>query len=295
MPAPRIALFTTVVLLLAGCATGGYRTAVRPAAHTVVQARQAEFTEAELALIEENCPFGRPKVGAGFGPTRFVIRNGYVLEHSSTDRIPIWVCEGVTVAELGGNVPRKNRFKADPKLPAGERAELSDYAGSGFDRGHMAPAGNQTVDTTLKYETFYLSNMAPQAPLMNQRIWETLEGRVRDWLRARGGGQVITGGFFFDPEEEDAATADGLIDYGIIGNGVAVPTHFYKVVVARENGAPKAIAFVMENRTYPAPFDFSEFIRSVDWIEERAGVDFMPDLDADEEEDLEMPTPALWQ
>jgi endonuclease G, mitochondrial len=284
--------------LVVGCAGGAVQEGVRVAPRTTLAARQANFSEEDNRRIRRNCPEGRPTLDPefGFGPTRFVIREGYVLQHSSRDKIPIWVCEGIEPAQLRGALTRSNPFAPDPLLPAGERSELADYRGSGFDRGHMAPAGDQTVDEDRKKETFFLSNMAPQVPRMNQQIWGTLEAKARDWLAARGGGFILTGGLFYDPKEDDATTADGLINFEQIGQDlVAVPTHFFKIVVAKgQGGRWEAIGFVLENRAYERPFDFSQFIRSIDWIEEHAGVDFMPDLDPMEEGRVEGSQPALW-
>lgn len=98
-----------------------------------------------------------------------------MLEHSAVEKIPLWVAEHVTAAQFGGDVTRDDKFQPDPLLKPGARAELADYKGSGYDRGHQAPAGNETRDEKLKSETFYLSNMAPQAPRMNQQIWRKLE------------------------------------------------------------------------------------------------------------------------
>ena len=294
----RILALLAVSAAGAGCARHVEETAVRVAPVTRLQARQANFSQTELALIDRNCPLGRPKLDPtfDFGPTKFIIREGYVLQHSSKDKIPIWVCEGITPAQLSGSLTRADAFQADPELPTGERAELADYKKSGYDRGHMAPAGDQTTDARLKRETFYLSNMAPQKPQLNQQIWAALEAKAREWLSQRGGGYIITGGLFYDPDEEDPAKADGLITHEEIGpDKVAVPTHFYKVVVSKDSaGRWDAIAFVMENHGYPRPFDFSVFERSVDWIEAHAGLDFMPDLDSAEEPRVEGTTPALW-
>ena len=283
---------------IAGCARPIEQTAVRVAPVTRLQARQSNFSQTELARIDRNCPLGRPKLDAtfDFGPTRFVIREGYVLQHSSKDKIPLWVCEGITPAQLSGALTRADAFQADPDLPAGERAELADYKKSGYDRGHMAPAGDQTTDGRLKRETFYLSNMAPQKPQLNQQIWAALEAKARQWLSQRGGGYIITGGLFYDPDEENPAKADGLITHDEIGpDKVAVPTHFYKIVASKDSaGRWEAIAFVMENHGYPRPFDFTGFERSIDWVEAHAGIDFMPDLDAGEEPRVEGSVPALW-
>src|SRR5262249_36778264 len=134
--------------------------------------------------IDRNCPFGMPTTDPAWrhGPTRVVVRDGYVLQHSAVDKIPLWVCEQVTRDQLTGSLGRENPFKPDPMLPVGQRAELSDYRGSGYDRGHQAPAGDQTVDRRLKNETFFLSNMAPQSPPLNQRAWAALEDLARSWV-----------------------------------------------------------------------------------------------------------------
>lgn len=297
-PMRVLSLCCTIAGLVGACAPKVEQTAVRVAPKTLRQAPQANFTQAELAQIDRNCPLGRPKLDPsfGFGPTRFVIREGYVLEHSSMDKIALWVCEGITPRQLGGTLTRADAFQPDPLLPEGERAELSDYRKSGYDRGHMAPAGNQTTSQRLKKETFYLSNMAPQEPQLNQQIWAALEAKARDWLATRRGGYVITGGLFYDPEEDDPAKADGLIPYDEIGpDKVAVPTHFYKIVVRKDqSGRWEAIAFVMENRGYPRPFDLSAFEQPIDWIEEHAGIDFMPELDSGEEGRVEATAPPIW-
>lgn len=298
IPSMRRLGLLALAALAVGCAGTAPQPALRIDPKPRVAALQANFTQAQLQLIGQNCPLGRPTLDPefDFGPTRFVIRQGYVLEHSSRDKIPIWVCEGITPAQLGGTAPRKDAFQPDPQLPPGLRAELKDYKGSGYDRGHMAPAGDQTVDPVLKRETFYLSNMSPQEGPLNQRIWAALEDQARAWLTQRGGGWIITGGLFYDPDEEDPTKADGFIPYQEIGpDRVAVPTHFYKIVVSKSQaGVWDAIAFVMENHGYPAPFNFSQFIRSIDWIEEHTGINFMPDLAVMDESRVEGSTPVLW-
>jgi endonuclease G len=113
-----------------------------------------------------------------WGPTELIIRQGYVLEHSSLGKIPLWVCESVDADQLNGHLARTNRFMADPELK-GPKAYPNDYARSGYDRGHQAPAGNQTTNQELKDETFYMSNMAPQLPSLNRGIWKELEEKIQ--------------------------------------------------------------------------------------------------------------------
>ena len=162
---------------------------------------------------------------------------GYVLQHSAIDRIPIWVAEHVGKGQLTGSLERDNAFAPDPLLPSGKRAELKDYKGSGYDRGHQAPAGNQTNDATTKSETFFLSNMCPQLGKLNRQKWKELEEKTRVWVKTFGDAYEITGPIFYDPKEDNPATADGMVTFKQIGpDKVSVPTHFFKVVIAKNGG-----------------------------------------------------------
>lgn len=287
IPRRAAALLVTLLaaLALSACTSAPVR-GRRIAPLTSLLRLEAELTPQQVAMIEDNCgPFGMPVLDPEWphGPTELVVREGYALEHSSEDKIPRWVCEHVTQAEVAGSVPRRDRFAPDPQLDGKPRSELADYRRSGFDRGHQAPAGNQNSSQQRKDDTFFLSNMTPQTPAHNQQIWADLEHLTRDWVRdgAIESEFIVTGGFFYDPAEEDPDTADGLIDYHLIGQGaVAVPTHYYKIVYGQDAaGEWRAVAFVHENRAYPRPFDFAAHIQPIDWIEERAGIDFLPDLD----------------
>ncbi len=287
-----------LVLLGSGCAKR-VTLATRPAAGTVHAGRQAGLTAEEAGFRDLHCLMGCPVLarGAPYGPTETIYRGGYVLEHSSIDKIPVWVAERVTAEQLAGGAAREDKFKADPKLPRGRRAELADYKRSGYDRGHQAPAANQASDRTLKAETFYLSNMCPQSPGLNQQAWRELEALTREWVKQFGTTWQITGPLFYDPAEDDPETADGMVDYALIGKGrVAVPTHFFKIVVARQGDGPwQAIGFVMENRPYTRPFRFEEHIRPLDWIERRGGLDFLPLMDIAEQRRIESEASPMWE
>lgn len=82
--------------------------------------------------------------------------------------------------ELDGTASRSDDFRADSSIPFGYRAELDDYSGSGFDRGHMAPAGDMKRSRKVMSESFFLSNMSPQVGIgFNRHIWKNLEEAVR--------------------------------------------------------------------------------------------------------------------
>jgi endonuclease G len=295
-----IGVLASSLLSLLGCAAATSRN--RPALHTALRRLEAGLTPEEQERADRNCgEFGIPKTDPAwpFGQTKFIFRDGYVLQHSSLDKIPLWVCEGIVPEQLSGTATRDSgTFKPDLLLPAGKRAELADYKGSGYDRGHQAPAGDQVKEQRLKDETFYLSNMAPQVPAHNQQIWRVLEDTVRNWVKDGNleVEHVITGGFFYDPAEDDAQTADGEISFKTVGQGqVSVPTHFFKIVLGRTPGGEwQAIGFVIENKGFTRPFNFASFIKPIDWIEERTGLDFLPELGPEEEERLERAAPPLW-
>lgn len=233
--------------------------------------------------MDENCgPLGRPRIQSNYksriGPTRMVVYAEFVLEHSSLCKIPLWVAERVTPAEVAGNIPRVDAFKPEPSLALGERAELSDYRFSGYQPGHMAPAGNQTVDAARKLETFTLANIVPQCTQQNLEIWDNLEDRMREWAR-RDAVYMITGPLFWDPKEDSPETADGLVEYPVVGaNAVAVPTHVYKIAARQAAGGDwHVIAFVIANdNSFPRPWNLADYIVSVDFIEERSGLNFFP-------------------
>lgn len=296
---PRFAL-PLVLLLLCGCAT---QTAVRPAFNGAQIESGINFAEEQR--LQDLCLFGVPfRDDETAGNTLLIVREGYALELSVGDKIPLWVCEHVKKNHISGNAERKNNFKADPDLDPGVGAELSDYKGSGFDRGHQAPAADFKYSQKRTDESFYLSNMCPQVGRgFNQHIWRVLEDRARITVEEAGDAYVITGPIFYDPKEDSADTADGWIPYKTIGpNKVAVPTHFYKIVVAQgDSGQWRAIAFVLDNKRHPnqpdPECDFEPYIRSIDWVEEHTGLNFMPDLDIDDPEleaALEKEESAVW-
>lgn len=113
--------------------------------------------------------------------TRQICYHGYAVLHSGLTRTPLWSAEHLTREriEAAHGLVRENLFHPDPNLPPRERAELSDYARSGFDRGHMAPSGDMPTSLSQD-ESFSFANMIPQNPDNNRHLWSELEGSVRD-------------------------------------------------------------------------------------------------------------------
>jgi endonuclease G len=210
-------------------------------------------------------------------------REAYLLSHSYEYKIPVWVVYHLTSEYLSGKAKRASeRFRADPDLPEGERAEVKDYARSGYDQGHMMPAADAKRSKKTMRETFLLSNIAPQVGVdFNRGIWEELERKVDKWAQERGEVYVYVGPIF------------ALKKIKTIGpDHVAVPTHFFKIVY--DPNKQEVIAFLfpnlkLERGTIPY------YITTVDYIEKVTGLDFLAPLDDEIEKKLETTKSEMWE
>ena len=98
---------------------------------------------------------------------------GYSLSYNEKNEQASWVAYELTADQVRGTVKRKDSFRSDPLIKTGS-ASLSDYKGSGYDRGHLAPAADMKWSTTAMSESFFMSNMSPQLPGFNRGIWKKL-------------------------------------------------------------------------------------------------------------------------
>ena len=291
----RLAVTAAALLVTAGCS---YSTSgVRVATHTTLTALNAG---PDPVLIDRHCPMGAPlKLPAlEHGPTQVVTRPAYALEHDAAAKIALWVCASLDPTLVFGDAERLDRWLPDPELNGTPRAVDADYKGSGFQRGHMVASEDRVATQALNDQTFFFSNAVPQNGSLNGGQWALLEAAIRGWVQngTVRAAKMITGGFFYDPAEDDPATADGLITFSQIGNGlVAVPTHVFKIVVGEDaNNQLKAIAFVAVNKKPVSGWKFADGIVSIDWLEARAGLNFMPDLDPADETSLEAQASPMW-
>ena len=144
----------------------------------------------------------------------------FAVLHSGQTKTPVFVAQRLSrqsIQDAQGE-KRTNRFFADARLPRAERAELSDYKGFGYARGHMAPAGDMPNATAMA-QSFSLANMVPQNQKQNSGAWSKIEQDTRRYaLRAKGDVFVITGPVF------------GPGSPSIGSNQVRVPTHVFKLV-----------------------------------------------------------------
>ncbi|WP_298091584.1 DNA/RNA non-specific endonuclease [uncultured Sphingomonas sp.] len=181
---------------------------------------------------------------------------------SGVTRTPLFAAEHLTRASVAAAREydqRDNRFHADTRLGTADRARLDDYAGSGFDRGHMAPSGDMT-DATSDYESFSLANMVPQAGGLNRNSWADLENYVRRLTTTLGDTYVVTGPLY---EGSRLKTLNGR---------VLVPTSTWKALYAPGQGAG---AWIATNTAAPR-----WQVVSIAELTRRTGIDPFPRLAA---------------
>jgi endonuclease G, mitochondrial len=219
--------------------------------------------EGSLAIPQKYWP--KSKKGETVEHTAYALN--YREEYEQAD----WVVH-LLYGKRKGKAKRSNDFRPDPNVSTGS-AEPADYARSGYDRGHLAPAGDFKWDKDLTDETFYMSNMSPQVGDFNQGIWNDLEQLIRRWAGRRGTLVIVTG----------PVLKSGLETIGR-RNEVAVPEQYYKIVY--DPATEQAIAFLMNNE---GMFDrlLKEFVVSIDEVERKTGIDFFEKLPDNLEQKIE--------
>ena len=159
-----------------------------------------------------------------------------------------------------GCVARTNAFAANQFVPNG--AVPQDYAGTGYDKGHMAPDGDLSWDPQVEYESFLMTNMSPQAGSLNRGIWKLLETSVRGWTVQRNQSYTVVAGGVYNAQDKT------------IGKGVVVPHAFYKIVI---NNQTKEVAGWMFPHVAPYPNlgnDLTKFRLPIAQIEQQGGVQY---------------------
>ena len=217
-----------------------------------------------------------------FGRAHVLENRGYTVGYSESRRNPLWAAYRIFDVPKLNSGKRPSRFKVDPRTRT--QVRHTDYTHSGFDRGHMAP--NYGIATrygkAAQKETFMMSNIIPQTPRVNQHIWKDLEMRVaKRYGRYFSEVWVTTGPIF-----------EGTTDH--LASGVAIPTGYYKIMVDEHQGHLRALAFMVGRRCPPYTRIKTRLV-SIDQIEELTGLDFFPQLSAEQQTALESaPATRLW-
>jgi endonuclease G len=229
---------------------------------TLVAATQSHATE-DFAACTHFFANGTPPVVEKHPMQRALCYDAFAILHSGESKTAVFVAQRLNQASIAdADEKRTNRFFPDARLRSAERAFLDDYKGSGYDRGHMAPAGDMPTAQAMA-QSFSLANMIPQAPEHNRGVWaKTVEAATRKYAsRATGDVYVITGPVYVPSIAESPS----------IGRGqVRVPKYLFKLVYDEQKG--KAWAYWQENsdgaKASP-PISYGELV-------ERTGISFFP-------------------
>ncbi|TSO77761.1 Endonuclease G, mitochondrial [Bagarius yarrelli] len=174
-------------------------------------------------------------------------RESYVTCYDPRIRTPAWVIEQLSAETVRGTSERKLcDFKEDESVHVYHRATNSDYKGSGFDRGHLAAAANHKWNQKAMDDTFYLSNVAPQNPHMNQNAWNNLEKYRRALTKHYTNVYVCSGPLYLPRQEPDGKM---YVKYQVLERPVAVPTHSSRCNSGEKLGEVELRQYVMPNAT----------------------------------------------
>jgi endonuclease G len=196
----------------------------------------------------------------------------YTLEYNEAHEQASWVAYVLTKEKTVRVAERTNKFLSDPMVKTGS-ADNGDYAKSGYDRGHLAPAADMGWSAKTMSESFYFSNMSPQVPAFNRGIWKRTEELIRTWAIAYDSLYIVTG-----------PVLNGNLP-SIGANQVSIPQYYYKVILDYHQPEVKAIGIIMPNAASFYPIQ--HFAVSVDSVEHLTGIDFFPLLSDVEESKLE--------
>jgi len=205
--------------------------------------------------------------------TPLIQRGSYLLSYDGKTRNAQWVYERLTADSLDGIVDRSSfDFIEDPLVFAQHRATKDDFKGSGFDRGHLCPAADAKVSPDAMKETFYLSNISPQKPHLNRKHWLKLEKHARDLTKVYEVVEVVSGPLYLPEQDKDGRR---YVRYQVIGqNDVAVPTHFFKVILCRKAEIDKVEAFILPKEKLGQNASLEDFMVPLEKIERAAGIVF---------------------
>lgn len=208
--------------------------------------------------------------------TGVIIRhNGYQLSYNEQHEQAEWVAYSLHKNDIVYTNFDRPFFIEDPKVTT-KSADWRNYKNSGYDKGHLCPAGDKRYSKKAHDETFFTSNISPQNHEFNSGIWNKLEQKTRYWAKKYNHLYVVTGGVL----ESNLKT--------IGKEKVSVPNYFYKVLLDYTEPEIKAIAFLLPHKDSNKPL--YEFVVSIDQLEQKTGIDFFPELPDNIEKKLEAST-----
>ena len=213
----------------------------------------------------------------------------YSVEWDGTLKANRWTCYEMYNKIMQNNVERKDAFKQDPDIPSNVQTTLKDYKGSGFARGHLCPSGDRCYSYEQNKQTFYLSNMQPQAKGHNSGIWQRLEDKVRKWADKCDTLYVVKAATIDKAEhicnEVDLKEiAEKEKKHPKLKFPGIVPKYFYMALMAykKETNTYRALGIWSPHYNGSEP----EYI-TIEELQRRTGIDFFCNLDDEIEKAVE--------
>ena len=206
---------------------------------------------------------------------KILMRRGYTVSYNMKHNLPNWVAWELTPDKLIERESRTDKFLPDPDLPEDVAVTTDDYKRSGWDRGHMCPAGDNRWHWRAMQESFYMTNICPQHHNLNRGDWKELEEACRDWAQRDGRIFIVCGPILYRQQHKTIGRE----------HRITVPEAFFKVVLSPDSNPPRAIGFIYKNTSGNHPLD--NYVNSVDQVERITGIDFFPALPDEVERQVE--------
>lgn len=238
----------------------------------------------KLTLAEKNLVYaGLPKALASDSEYLILRNQGYVVGYSETRKNPLWVSYYLDPKPGTEIYKRPSKFSKDHRTAS--KVDTKEFIGLDFDRGHMAPNAGiaRRLGPEAQKETFLMSNVCPQKPDLNRRLWERLERMEADKLAVTRNGLWVIDGPVFDSRRET------------IPSGVEIPDEFYRIWIDETDTDVEVEAFLV-------PQDVTgnetpgKFLTSIEKIQEKTRLDFLWALTDEREKRIEKEVASkLWE
>lgn len=195
--------------------------------------------------------------------SQLIKRTAYTLSYNKEWVNCNWVYWKLTREHCNGKNQRQNEKFTEDNEVKGSKATHQDYVQSGYDRGHMCPAGDSKWSKEAIAETFKLSNICPQNHNLNTGDWNDLEQACRLWAKTYDEVYIVCGPIYNNGVQKR------------LKNKVGVPDAFFKCVV-RLNDKPSGLGFIYKNEG--KHHDMEYYVCTIDDVEQRTGLDFFKGL-----------------
>lgn len=232
------------------------------------QETKQELSEVAQDFVNNNSRGQQTALNYKPAPTKdraeqLIVRKAYTLSYNKDWVNCNWVYWKLTKEHCKGNNQRENEKFVEDNEVQGRKATHQDYVQSGYDRGHMCPAGDNKWSKEAIGETFKLSNICPQNHNLNTGDWNDLEQACRLWAKTYGEVYIVCGPIYYNGVRNR------------IKNKVGIPDAFFKCVV-RLNENPSGLGFIYKN--VGKHNEMESYVCTIDEVEKRTGLDFFKGL-----------------